>query len=437
MRCHPQEVWQRLPDPDRLETVFTTTESSLNQTGQTRVQDAPTLVVNRWSRYGKRRLYVNTVDDQQVGWVDLDSGERVLSMPELADAFGAAVDGIVGGRSEPYSPRRMVDAPDFASQPRRAVAAPPSHPVVGSSGTERHPGVRRDDEGGESRRVIAAPPSPAVVGSSGTERDPGVRRDDNGGESRRADTAPGLLRDDSGQESRPASARSGLRRDGTAGQSQPTPEEPWTDLAANVPGQAARARAQQELAELRERKGAFLTFLARGLDAKTDERSWRVGADGEESVGARLEKLRTDGWQLLHSVPVGKRDSDIDHVLIGPGGVFTLNTKTHPKANIWVGRTTVMVNGHKQPYLRNSRFEADRAAKLLSHAVGRTVDVTPALVFLTDTFLPNVTIKDRPEDVLILDRLDIPRYFRRRPAVLTPSEVEQLFDTARRSTTWR
>jgi hypothetical protein len=247
-----------------------------------------------------------------------------------------------------------------------------------------------------------------VASSSDTERDPGVHRDDRGGETRRDEH-----------------------------QAAPTPEDAWTDLAANAPGQAARARAQQELVELRERKGAFLTFLARGLDAKTDERSWRVGADGEETVGARLEKLRTDGWQLLHSVPVGRRDSDIDHVLIGPGGVFTLNTKTHPKANIWVGRTTVLVNGHKRPYLRNSRFEADRAAKLLSHAVGWTIDVTPALVFLTDTFIPNVTIKDRPEDVLILDRLDIPRYFRHRPAALTPSQVEQLFETARRSTSWR
>jgi hypothetical protein len=383
--------------------VFTTTESSVNQDGQTRVQDAPTLVANRWSRYGKHRLYVNTVDGQQVGWADLDSGERVLSMPELADAFQVAVDGIVGGRSEPYSPRRMLDAPDAASQPRRAVAAPPSRPVTGSSGTERDPGVRRDDEGRES-----SSPQP-VPGSLRSEWDPGVRRDDRG------------CRDGGAPETPAAS----------------TSEEPWTDLAANVPGQAARARAQQELAEMRERKGAFMTFLARGLDAKTDERSWRIGADGEETVGARLEKLRTDGWQLLHSVPVGNRDSDIDHVLIGPGGVFTLNTKTHPKANIWVGRTTVLVNGHKQPYLRNSRFEADRAAKLLSRAVGWTVEVTPALVFLTDTFIPNVTIKDRPEDVLILDRLDLPRYFRRRPAVLTPSQIEQLFDTARRSTTWR
>ncbi|HEY3410026.1 MAG TPA: nuclease-related domain-containing protein, partial [Propionicimonas sp.] len=168
----------------------------------------------------------------------------------------------------------------------------------------------------------------------------------------------------------------------------------------------------------------------------TDERSWRVGADGEETVGGRLEKLRADGWRLLHSVPVGNRGSDIDHVLLGPGGIYTLNTKTHPDGKIWVGKTTVMVNGHKQPYLRNSRFEADRAARLLSAAVGWSVEVTPALVFLTGTFIPQITIKDKPEGVIILDRLDLPRYFRKRQPRLTPSEVAQVFEYARRSITW-
>lgn len=334
--------------------------------------DATELLVNPWSRYGKHRLYVNMPDGTQVGWVDLDTGERLLPVPELGEAFDAA---IAAHTTASYAPRRVAAEPGAAPPPRRAIPA--------SQGDERDPGFRRDD-------VMGVPD--AAVGE-------------------------------------PAVAR--------APRTAPAPEEPWTDLTGNVPGQAARARARQELAEMRERKGAFLTFLARGLDARTDERSWRIGADGEETVGARLEKLHGDGWQLLHSVPVGSRDSDIDHVLIGAGGVFTINTKTHPKANIWVSRTTVMVNGHKQFYLRNSRFEAERAARLLSRAVGWTVEVTPALVFLTDTFIAQVTVKDRPDDVLILDRLDLPRYFRRRTPVLTTVQIDQLFEKARRSTTWR
>ncbi len=178
-------------------------------------------------------------------------------------------------------------------------------------------------------------------------------------------------------------------------------------------------------------------FLARAFDVKTDERAWRVGAGGEETVGSRLDKLEKHGWHVLHAVPVGDRGSDIDHVLIGPGGVFTLNTKTHPGGTVWVGRDSVRVNGHRTQYLRNSRHEAARAQELLSAAVGFAVQVRPALVFLTGSLFPNVTIKKRPEDVLILDRMDIPGVFKRATRRLTPDQVELVYEQARKSTTWR
>jgi hypothetical protein len=175
------------------------------------------------------------------------------------------------------------------------------------------------------------------------------------------------------------------------------------DLAANRPGQAARAQAVLELAAMKDRTRVG-TFLARLVDAKTDERAWRVGADGEETVGARLEKLTAQGWHVLHAVPVGTKGSDIDHVLIGPGGVYTLNTKHHPGGKVWVGQHAIKVNGHSVQYLRNSRFEAERASKLLTAAVGWPVFVKPVLIFLTGTLIPDVTIKQQPDDVVVLDR---------------------------------
>jgi hypothetical protein len=45
------------------------------------------------------------------------------------------------------------------------------------------------------------------------------------------------------------------------------------------------------------------------------------------AVAKGLPKL-DEAWRVLHSVPVGSRDSDIDHVVIGPGGVYTINAKT-------------------------------------------------------------------------------------------------------------
>ncbi len=96
---------------------------------------------------------------------------------------------------------------------------------------------------------------------------------------------------------------------------------------------------------------------------------------------------------MLHAVPVGNRGSDIDHVAIGPGGVWTLNTKTHPGKSVWIGKHQVRVDGHKTHYLRNSRHEAERASRLLTSACGFPVTVRAALVFLTGTLIPDVTIK--------------------------------------------
>lgn len=213
------------------------------------------------------------------------------------------------------------------------------------------------------------------------------------------------------------------------------PEATWNDLAPNRPGQAAREQADAELAAMRDRTRVG-AFLARALDAKTDERAWRVGAKGEESIGARLDKLTKHGWYVLHAVPVGKGSSDIDHVVIGPGGVYTVNTKNHPGKRIWVGRHAIKVDGFSLPYLRNSRFEASRAERLLTAAVGEPVFVKPVLIFLTGTLVPDVTIKQKPDDVAILDRMDIPGAFRRAPQRLTTEAVEAIYSAARRSTTW-
>jgi hypothetical protein len=143
----------------------------------------------------------------------------------------------------------------------------------------------------------------------------------------------------------------------------------WRDVSTRRAGEAVAEQAAKE------RKAALVrTVAARLLGVHTDERAWRIGAAGERKVAARLERLG-EAWHVLHAVPVGDRGADIDHVVIGPGGVFTINAKHHPDARVWVGGNTFMVNGHRQPYVRNARHEARRASRLLSAAVGSSTEV--------------------------------------------------------------
>jgi hypothetical protein len=89
-------------------------------------------------------------------------------------------------------------------------------------------------------------------------------------------------------------------------------ESGWTDLALNVPGQSARERAVEEC-EARKVEYPVRARLGRLLNVHTDERAWRIGADGEEATGAQLEKLAREDprWRVFHAVPVGERGSDI------------------------------------------------------------------------------------------------------------------------------
>ncbi|MGJ9403557.1 nuclease-related domain-containing protein [Arthrobacter sp. KK5.5] len=59
-----------------------------------------------------------------------------------------------------------------------------------------------------------------------------------------------------------------------------------------------------------------------------DNRPWYQVAFAEIRTGHILASLAPE-WAVLHAVPVGAGTADIDHVLIGPAGVFTLNTKDH------------------------------------------------------------------------------------------------------------
>lgn len=211
----------------------------------------------------------------------------------------------------------------------------------------------------------------------------------------------------------------------------PAAERAWLDLATNRPGEGVR-----DLAESAYAAAPVRSTLGRLLGVRTEETSWRLGAKGEEKVGAQLAKLerRDPRWRSLHAIPVGTRGSDIDHVVIGPGGVFTVNAKHHPGKKIWVGGNTFLVDGFQQPYVRNARFEAARAADLLARACGHPVAVQGLIVPVNAA---DVTVKSQPTDVHVVPRMQLVRWLRRLGPSLDDDQVSALHDVARRSTTWR
>jgi hypothetical protein len=223
--------------------------------------------------------------------------------------------------------------------------------------------------------------------------------------------------------------------DGARGEAPVSQAAAWTDLALNRPGAGVRQRADEELAAMNE-KSRIGTFLKRVLDEKTDERAWRVGARGEENVGRKLDKLHEHGCYVLHSIPVGDRGSDIDHLVIGRGGVYTVNSKRHPNKHIVATRTAVRVDGHNNHVVEKSEHEGERVKKLLTARVGFEVPVRPVLVFLTFTAVTQLVVKDQPEVVAVLPVERVPGWFKKVPERLTREQIDAVYEMARRSTTW-
>jgi Nuclease-related domain len=76
-----------------------------------------------------------------------------------------------------------------------------------------------------------------------------------------------------------------------------------------------------------------------------DASAWRRGAAGERRTARLLGQLGWQGWVVLHDLAVPRSRANIDHVVIGPGGVFVIDSKQYrgrlqldPTGRLWHGR---------------------------------------------------------------------------------------------------
>jgi hypothetical protein len=204
------------------------------------------------------------------------------------------------------------------------------------------------------------------------------------------------------------------------------PPAPSDDLARNRPG----ARLIGMIAE----RGPSTTqrLLAKLMRRSSEWDSWYTGLEGERKVGRELERLSPHGWRVLHGIEKGN-GGDIDHLLIGPGGVFSINTKTHRDASVWVGDTMTKVNGGKaQPYAAASRAEADYVRGVLGRHCDFDVPVDPVLVFVGVASLQRAATQStvrlyQEREVAALGPLS---------GRLTPEQVESVYAVARHRRVW-
>ena len=173
-----------------------------------------------------------------------------------------------------------------------------------------------------------------------------------------------------------------------------------------------------------------------GLEAWLgDDADHACGDRGERGspVGTRLDRLAEEGWQALHDVPLGRQGTVVEHLLVGPGGIYAITERRHPGCHVRVAGRTLHVDGRAVPYLRDAHLEASRVQGLLQSA-GCAGAVVRAVLVVTGDLERDV--QDPPQDALVIARHEVPTVFRRMPERLDAARVSAVAHVARRRTTW-
>jgi hypothetical protein len=156
------------------------------------------------------------------------------------------------------------------------------------------------------------------------------------------------------------------------------------------------------------------------------------GVVGEIEVGEALDRLGPE-WHVLHALPVDEDHSDIDHLVIGPSGVFVISTRNHTGADVWASQRTFLVAGVRYPHIRDMEYEMGRAERLLTAAVGRPVEVSGILAVVA---AKSLVVREKQRDVAVLESSNLVSWLLRHKRALAPVEVAQVGAAASLASTW-
>jgi len=154
-------------------------------------------------------------------------------------------------------------------------------------------------------------------------------------------------------------------------------------------------------------------------------RALKLGRDGEKVVGQFLDSLRERGYRVFHDI-VGER-FNIDHVLIGPAGVFTIETKTYRKpasrdATIVFDGEAISVDGYtreRDPVIQ-AKAQASWLRELLAESTGRKFAIRPVIVY-PGWFIKNTGPRQRA--MWVLEPKSLPAFLNHEPQQLSPEDL--------------
>lgn len=144
------------------------------------------------------------------------------------------------------------------------------------------------------------------------------------------------------------------------------------------------------------------------------------GARGEERVAGILRAL-PDRYHVFNDFVAG--GNHVDHVVVGPAGVFAVETKNW-KGAVTVEEGSILIDG--QLPTRSPLDQVLREARQVKAALVRSGwngPVTPILAFASDTFKAHIA---ELQGAVVINACDLAKSFETERVVIPSAELERL-----------
>ena len=138
--------------------------------------------------------------------------------------------------------------------------------------------------------------------------------------------------------------------------------------------------------------GIFSILVQRVIAARAllqHRRNCRLGLRGEQAVAEALTEVGPNGYRAFHDLPGGE-NWNIDHVVVGPQGVFVIETKARRRRAVagsqpahvvgYDGDTLTFPTGKDHDAIPQARRNAKWVADYLTKKTGERVDAAPLVV---------------------------------------------------------
>jgi hypothetical protein len=155
----------------------------------------------------------------------------------------------------------------------------------------------------------------------------------------------------------------------------------------------------------------------------------RMGLDGERATGEELNQLMKQGYRVYHDLQADK--FNIDHIVIGPSGVYAVETKYRAKMNgngngAKVDRNSETLrfpdNRFDNKTIPQARAQAKWLEEFLSKSVGKHTPVQAMVA------LPGWYVEKGPHDgsVLVISPKNPDKFFLSRHVILDEQTIQQV-----------